>query len=97
MDLPPLVMHTVPATPVCHAYRAICVDTGARPTTQVAEIDGRRCYAVGEARVSRRRQGRTSYGVVHVQYLDDASYGRFTLADFNRRAKTPKPLPGDPT
>jgi len=95
--LPRLIMHTVSATPVCPAYRALCVDTGARPPPQVAEIDGRRCYAVTYANVSRRQQGRTSYTVVFVRWLDDGSAGRFTSTEWARKAKPPQPRPGDPT
>ncbi len=90
-------MHSMPATPVCPAHRALCVDTGARPPPPVIELDGRRAYVVTDARVSRMRQGRSSYSVVFVRFLDDGTAGRFTAAVFNRKAKVPRPLPGDPT
>ena len=93
---PRLIMHSVPASPVCPAHRVLSVDTGARPPPMVVEIDGRRCYVVSEARVSRRPQGRTSYGVVFVRFLDDGTASRFTAAVFNRKARVPAPLPGDP-
>lgn len=96
-SLPRLIMRTVPATPVCPEYRALCVDTGARPPPQVAEIDGRRCYPVSWDAISRRQQGRTSYTVVFVRWLDDGTAGRLTSTEWARKAKTPKPLPGDPT
>lgn len=91
-----LIMHTTPATPICPEYRALCVDTGARPPPQVAEVDGRRCYVTGDTRVSRLRQGRTSYTVVFVRWLDDGSAGRFTATEWARKAKNPRILPGDP-
>lgn len=94
---PRLIMHTVAATPVCPEYRALCVDTGARPPPQVAEIEGRRCYPTGHAHVSRRLQGRTSYTAMFVRWLDDGSTGRFTATEWARKAKTPRPQPGDPT
>ncbi len=96
MTEPRLIMHSVPATPVCPAHRVLCVDTGARPPPMVVEVEGRRCYVVTEARVSRRSQNRTSYGVVFVRYLDDGTAGRFTAAVFNRKAKVATPRPGDP-
>lgn len=97
MPLPHLVMRTVPATPIRPAYRALCVATGACPEPEVIEIDGRRCYVTGDTRVSRLKQGRSSYSVVFVRFLDNGEAASLTGAVFARKAKAPRALPGDPT
>lgn len=94
---PRLIMHTIAPTPINPGGRVLCVDTGARPPPLVVEIAGRRCYQVGDAQVSRLKQGRTSYSVVFVRYLDDGSPGRFTGAVWARKARLATPQPGDPT
>jgi len=94
--LPPLVWHTFPATPIRREYRALCVETGARPPPMVIEMKGRRCYVTSEARVRRRNQCRYSYNVVFVRFRDDGSMETFTGAFFNRMARVANALPGDP-